>query len=176
MVVLTAGTAPPVWNSESNVEALIRQAQVPLLILRPTDEWRSRGTRLQRLLVCLDGSESAERVIRYARFFARQFGGSLFLLGVPEAESETARLREYVASVAEALKKLSLEVQPLISGAEPAVAIVEMARELGIDLIVLATSGRGGASRHSVFGSVAGEMIRVTPCPLLMVPVVTRNG
>ena len=64
-------------------ERIIRKVRSPVLLIRPTEEWRSRRTRFQRLLVGLDGSWSAERVLRYARTFAQAFESEILLLGVP---------------------------------------------------------------------------------------------
>jgi nucleotide-binding universal stress UspA family protein len=40
---------------------LIRILSKPLLLLRPTARWQSRTSQFKKLLVCLDGSEAAER-------------------------------------------------------------------------------------------------------------------
>jgi nucleotide-binding universal stress UspA family protein len=47
-------------------------------------------------------------------------------------------------------------------------AIVEAARSLGVDLIVIGTRGRTGLS-HALLGSVAERTLRTAPCPVLTV-------
>lgn len=49
----------------------------------------------------------------------------------------------------------------------PNVDIVRAARELGVDLIVMATHGRTGLA-HFVLGSVTEHVIRETGCPVLV--------
>lgn len=46
--------------------------------------------------------------------------------------------------------------------------ICALAEELGVDLIVIATHGRG-ALGHAVWGSVAERVVRKAPCPVLTV-------
>src|SRR5437773_8844714 len=56
----------------------------------------------------------------------------------------------------------------LLTASAPAFAIVDYAREHGIDLIVMGTHGRG-ALAHLVMGSVAERVVRMAPCPVLTV-------
>jgi nucleotide-binding universal stress UspA family protein len=53
----------------------------------------------------------------------------------------------------------------LLSGA-PARTIVELAKEEGVDLIVLGTHGRTGFHRL-LMGSIAEAVVRTAPCPVL---------
>ena len=75
---------------------LIRILNTPLLLLRPTERWQTRTTRFKRLLVTLDGSEAAEKVLRYARALADTFGSEILLLSVPEAETEREQIGHYI--------------------------------------------------------------------------------
>ena len=52
-------------------------------------------------------------------------------------------------------------------GATPT-EICAAADELGADLIVIGTHGRGGLS-HALLGSVAEKVVRKAPCPVLTV-------
>jgi len=49
-----------------------------------------------------------------------------------------------------------------------ATEICAVAEELGVDLIVIGTHGRGGLS-HALLGSVAEKVVRKAPCPVLTV-------
>jgi nucleotide-binding universal stress UspA family protein len=51
---------------------------------------------------------------------------------------------------------------------KPAEEILRLAREEGIDLIVMGTHGRTGL-RHLLLGSVAEEVTRHAPCPVFAV-------
>ena len=50
----------------------------------------------------------------------------------------------------------------------PESAILEAVTDLGIDLVVMASHGRTGIA-HLVMGSVAEEMMRTLPCPVMVV-------
>ena len=50
----------------------------------------------------------------------------------------------------------------------PALAIVDYAREVRVDLIIMGTHGRG-AMAQLLMGSVAERVVRTAPCPVLTV-------
>ena len=155
-------------------ERIIRKARSPVLIIRPTEEWRSRRTRFQRLLVGLDGSRSAESVLRYARKFAQVFESEILLLGVPEADFEEEELRKYLESVAKALRGRNLKTRAMVTGSGPARTIVAVSESEDADLVILAKNGRGSSHREVSLGSVANRVVQTTQRPLLLVN--TRNA
>jgi len=55
-----------------------------------------------------------------------------------------------------------------IAEGRPADAIVRLAQERDVDLIVMATHGRTGFE-HVLIGSVAEKVVRLAPCPVLTV-------
>ncbi len=68
----------------------------------------------------------------------------------------------------EQLRKIA--VQPFLLEGYPADKIVGVAEIENVDLIVIATHGRSGW-RHMVFGSVAERVIRLAPCPVLVIQI-----
>jgi nucleotide-binding universal stress UspA family protein len=48
------------------------------------------------------------------------------------------------------------------------VEIVEYVRTEGIDLVIMATHGRGGL-QHIIIGSAAEKVVRKSPCPVLTI-------
>jgi nucleotide-binding universal stress UspA family protein/CBS domain-containing protein len=153
------------------------------------------GNKLfQRIIVPLDGSELAEQVLPYAEVLAKTFGATVvlvravapieaeFLIGAPagalapEAGANTipltADLRLNTASYLEAitsrLQSRGITVRSEHPTGRPAEVIVALARQLGTDLIAMTTHGRGGLGR-AFFGSVADEVLRTAPCPVLLV-------
>lgn len=149
---------------------IIQNSVTPMLLIRPTEEWRSRRTQFKHLLVSLDGSASAERALRYARSLARIFGSEIILLGVPETDAEKSRLHGYVAQVEAALRGRGLNARSIVTGSGPARTIVSVSEEQHADLIVIAATGRGSASRPASMGSVADRVTQTAQCPVLLVP------
>ena len=78
-------------------------------------------------------------------------------------QAELRRVADRVKGSAPRLRVRSV----LVEGA-PADQIVRAARSLKCDLIVLATHGRTGMAR-AVMGSVAENVVRLAPCPVLTV-------
>lgn len=108
--------------------------------------------------------------MQYARALARRFKSELLLIGVAEAEHESARLREYLENVVKALETLEFVAKSLVTGTAPGQTIVAVAKERESDLILIATSGRGSARQRAAIGNVIAEVMQTTPCPLLIVP------
>ncbi|TFG42920.1 MAG: universal stress protein, partial [Gemmatimonadales bacterium] len=57
--------------------AVVRQTELPVLVVRPTDTWTSRHTAFKKLLVSLDGSVDSEEVLPSARILARYFDSTI---------------------------------------------------------------------------------------------------
>lgn len=142
------------------------------------------GFRVKRILVPIDFSECSKQALRYALPMAKERGATLTLLyvvapvygvgeyGAVDSTALEARMRS--AADQELAKLIEEEVHgevPALSvvrlGA-PASEVVEAARELPADLIVLATHGRTGL-KHVLIGSVAEHVVRRAPCPVLVV-------
>jgi nucleotide-binding universal stress UspA family protein len=86
--------------------------------------------------------------------------------GDPEMRAEALALTQLRAVVPNGDAELAVRV----SGS-PASAIVQYARSIGANVIIVGTHGRDGVSRL-LMGSVAEHVVRHAPCPVL---VVRRN-
>ena len=145
-----------------------------------------------RPLVCaLDFSEGSEAALLRAADLAERFHARLHLLHVhplfevaygsavqPEESEEESRRRlrafaEHVLGGADAVDVLGPELA-IRHGEEAVDAILRYAEETGADLLVTGTHGRRGV-RHLIVGSVAEEVVRRAPCPVLTVPSAARR-
>jgi universal stress protein A len=140
--------------------------------------------QLNSILVAFDFGETSQKALVYGQNLTRTFGGRLHVLhvadtiattasqfypdhpGDPEMRAESLALNHLRALVPEGEAKLAVR----ISGS-PANTIVEYARSIHADVIVVGTHGRDGMSRL-LMGSVAEHVVRHAPCPVL---VVRRN-
>lgn len=153
--------------------AVVRQTELPVLVIRPTEAWTSRTTAFRRLLVCLDGSEGSEEVLPWTRLLGRHFGSTIILLSVPEGEAEVPRLEHYLDSVAGALRDIGFSVETRVTGSNPVGTITSVAAADNCDLIVMATRGRGAPRDIDVeVGSVTDRVIHSAHCPVFAVTVV----
>jgi nucleotide-binding universal stress UspA family protein len=137
------------------------------------------------ILLPVDLGEGSEEALDYAVELARAFGARVHMLhvvgipamGVPEmgiAYSGTmmdGMMTDDLHALERMLAKHKDAVDlgaPLVKAGDPRDAINEAAKELGADLIVMATHGRSGISRV-LLGSVTESVVRTAPCPVLTV-------
>lgn len=156
---------------------------------------RAHGYR--RILVALDGSKFAERVLPCIEPLAQKFGSNVTLIQVvapiqepvlaeasmgvvsqdwlttekaPITDEMRAHAESYLTGAQKALGDRGLAVESECPEGEASEVILRRARELGADLIAITTHGRTGVDRM-LFGSVAEEVLRRAPCPVLLVRV-----
>ena len=140
---------------------------------------------IKKILVPVDFSSLSKKAFQYALRLARQFKTELTLMHVleaavpptfeglqmappfPEKDLSGAKkdLRALIGSARAAgvAKVGSLLRQGLASH-----EIVETAKDLDVDLIVIATHGYTGW-KHFCIGSTAERVVRAAPCPVLVV-------
>ena len=143
---------------------------------------------IRSILLPTDFSECANFALSYATSFARQANASIICVHVIEPVVPTvgytgmaeplpmADISDQLESSAEReLPKIAecdecegLEVEEVIVHGDAASEIVRVARERGVDLIVIASHGRTGLGRM-LFGSTAESVVRHAPCPVLVV-------
>jgi nucleotide-binding universal stress UspA family protein len=134
---------------------------------------------VRRILIPTDFSGPSDRALQVACALARDHGAELVILhAVPAAAVIYGPPpEEYLEHLREELKRLGAAdpktrvVHELVEG-DPARAILRAAREAGCDLIVMGTHGRTGLDRL-LMGSVAEEVVRNAPCPVLAVKLPT---
>ena len=138
---------------------------------------------IKQIVVPIDFSDCSKKALPYALALAREHRADLTLLYVVEpayaageyggidyaqieagmkedGEKELARMAEEVQGQVNAVTQVCV--------GNPARAIVETARDLPADLIVIATHGRTGL-KHVLLGSVAEHVVQRAPCPVLVV-------
>lgn len=138
---------------------------------------------LKRILVPVDFSKCSQKALEYAVPLARQFGATLILLHViepvvalPSTEfiPDTDDLTESTTSARQSLAQLQammskdVATKLLVRTGSPQVEIIDVAKELGVDLVVLSTHGRTGLN-HVLLGSTAEKVVRRIACPILIV-------
>lgn len=174
----------------STAERVIRGAPCPVLTVRmePADTEQeedalSRPITLERILVPVDFSDCSLDALEYAAVVAQQAKASLMLLHVLEPvsygldftlghsltreqvrETWTKRLEELAVSLR--VRQVPVEFQ--LRGGHPVDSILDSARTLPCDIIVMGTHGRRGISR-TFSGSVAEAVLRKALCPVLTV-------
>jgi nucleotide-binding universal stress UspA family protein len=113
------------------------------------------------VLVALDGSRNAEKVLPYVESVLRESGGKAVLLQVlPEGERRPEAAAEaYLRTVQSRLSRKKIKGERDIIHGDPAVAIVRAAERRQADLVAFTSHGEGGLAQW-VFGNVAQKILR----------------
>ncbi len=134
------------------------------------------------ILVPVDFSENSEQALDYACELAAKVGSTVRLVhafaappkGLQVALSESI-LENLVKEHYDGLEKLAQARRERASFGEhtvevgdPRDTILDTVKALGADLVVMGTHGRRGLTRV-MMGSVAEDVIRNAPCPVLVV-------
>ncbi len=178
------------WLLGSVAAHWIQLATQPVLVIHPAPEGPPPVPGFGKLLVALDGSEYAERVLPMVRA-STQYGSLVILLRVPEvpeaqgfgimtdeieglrAEAE-AEACQYLTGIAALLHEEGIETRVLVTGSRPAESIIHVAEEEDVDVIMLSSHGLGGLEGMLV-GSVPDRVIKQTHRPVLLVPIHERR-
>lgn len=126
-----------------------------------------------RILVPLDGSDRARAALIAARAIIAGAQGEIILFhaswpGIPVDPADKPIEAELEALQAAGLRA-SLEHRPTPRDEETGLVIASGAQELGADLIVMTTHGRGGLGRW-LFGSVTEQVIESAQTQVMITP------
>jgi len=136
------------------------------------------------ILVPIDFSAGSTAALDYAIGLASRLDAKIQLLNVVGVQALGAEYGMPVAAAAvelicdtgqQALAKLIAAnkdkvsfAPPMLEVGDPRTTIEFVAKNLGVDLIVMGTHGRHGLKRL-LLGSVAEMVVRTSPCPVLLV-------
>ena len=135
-----------------------------------------------KILLCTDGSETADKALNYAVQFAENFGADLTLVYViqhgtsmekPVYDNYGEMTHKAKEVLEDAQKKVSqfasgIHVQDRIAVGPISTEIVRIAEDEGFEMIVLGTRGLTGLKRM-LLGSVAEDVINLAHCPVTVV-------
>ena len=140
------------------------------------------------ILCPTDLKERSDAAVKKAVQIAHQFGSKITLLNVHEEfmdKGERKMLRVSVDKMKEKYKRIAIEskeemktvihklhaddieVDYLLHSGKPENVIVELAEQLGTDLIVIGTDGRDNVIDF-VVGTITEHVINAAPCPVLV--------
>lgn len=145
----------------------------------------------KKILVPLDGSELAETILPNVEELARLFNSTVILLqvlelphlvGLPKGDIYDAlpqmtpaevnqylnETRSYLDGVVDAIQAKGMNARGLVEYGPVVVTIMRVARQEEVDLIAMASHGRGGLT-DVYYGSVAAGVLQRIDRPLLIV-------
>ncbi|MHB1205151.1 MAG: universal stress protein [Rhodospirillaceae bacterium] len=143
---------------------------------------------MQLIMAATDGSEAADRAIDMAATLAKASAARLVVIAVgdqAEDKADIARLARAEGGIGEALdlvtntilqqakQRASRHGVPSVDdqqcGGDPAETIIETARRLRVDVIVVGRRGRGRIA-GLLLGSVSQKLVSLAPCAVMVVP------
>ena len=135
-----------------------------------------------------DFSPNAEYALRLACSLAQDYDARLILLhasmpppgpidALPPNPNVSAESQETLLGKLPwpETPETGVRVEHRVAEGQPADEIVRLARKVSCDLIVMGTHGRTGLARL-LHGSVAEEVLRTAPCPVLSVHLPARQS
>ena len=142
----------------------------------------------KRILVPLDGSKRAEKILPYVEELAQNFGSQVIFLHVVEphyvltspygyssadveilsTEAMKKKAEDYHTGLLGEFREKNIKGKSIIKEGSIAHRIMEIANRENVDLIAMASHGRSGLSRV-YYGSVAASVLHLVDRPLLLI-------
>lgn len=149
--------------------------------------------KLEKILVAVDYSECSKHATQYAAQLAKAFGAELHLLHawdrpyyaseheitIGKSTENPKTLTQVLAEAAQEEMDHFVQALELPEGVQlshrtcsgnVAGAILDVVKNEGVDVLVTGTHGRTGF-KHLLLGSVAERLVRLSPVPVLTVPL-----
>lgn len=174
-------------------QQVLQRGTVPVLLVPPSPAGREQAFRCHRIVVPLDGSQTAEVAMPVALSMAAGFQAEVLLaMVVPTVETisgeraaatrlmptaaaavldtEAADAVDYLDALARPLATRGSPVHTSVERGEPVRTLLDVTAARDINLIVMATHGRSGVGAVWA-GSVAQRIIAQSTRPVLLVRI-----
>jgi len=138
---------------------------------------------VKKILVAHDGSKLSDKALKKAVEMAIRYGSNLTVLTViPDlyltelSDLDRTRIMDalteettmFMEKIRAALAAKSVESKTITRQGMPAEKILETAKKMKVDVIVVGSHGRHGAKKF-LMGSVSSKVIEYATCPVLVV-------
>jgi nucleotide-binding universal stress UspA family protein len=140
----------------------------------------------KKILVPLDGSKRAEKILPHVKdlalhyeskvillmaiqyFLAAAVEGSYIEFSEKDFSAQLEKAESYLKSVMKTLSQKDIKTQTVVAMGPAAEKIIQTAEEKNVDLIAMTSHGRGGLTRV-FYGSVASGLLNRADRPLLVI-------
>ena len=131
------------------------------------------------IVVGIDFSEGATLALEYAVSLAGEIGASVACVhayedaaGTPASHDPTPELRGEIEAAISlcGIGKPDVHVEPVVRRGAPWDKLINVATELGAELIVVGADGQRGASTGRFLGTVANRLATTSSRPVVVVP------
>ena len=189
MIVMTSAGRGALGRLDfgSVADRVARTSTIPVMIVRHTEEISAEEATIGRIIVPLDGSQRALRAMPIATELAKRLKVPMLLMTANEPsglmyghgasinvvdyqqiqDAIQSEMESRLEGQAEELKSEGIEVSTTIELGPPALALTRLCEQN--DIIVMTSHGRSGITRWLI-GSVAEQLVRKAPVPVILVP------
>jgi nucleotide-binding universal stress UspA family protein len=178
------------WPVGSTVDKVIRRTRIPLIIVRVKEAQKDNTPMgiYKRILVALDGSELAAKVVPFVSEIAAKFTSEVVLIRVIETERQVHNLGRmdrvpFIANELQSMQKRAEEylvqeaqrfsrsgtVITVVKTGNAAEEIIKYASEHNCSLIALSSHAHSGLESW-VIGSVTNKIVHAGNKSLLLAP------
>lgn len=137
---------------------------------------------MRKILVAHDGSDASDRALFQAALIAKKFEAKLGVISaIPNLcfteigiDCNTvnslyrAEVEGIMSGVVELMNDKGIEAETFIFEGNPADVIVDHAKGMSVDLIVLGATGKH-ATERMLLGSISSKVVANAPCSVLIV-------
>ena len=137
---------------------------------------------MKKILVAHDGSDAADKALLEAAEIAGKFGAIITVISVVpklcfteigvDCDTVSKLYRAEIEGAMEGVKDLlqekGIKAETIILEGSPADTIADHARGMGIDMVVVGSTGKQ-ATAKTVLGSVSAKLAEYAPCSVLVV-------
>jgi nucleotide-binding universal stress UspA family protein len=133
---------------------------------------------ISTVAVATDGSATAQEAVKEASEIAQRFGAKLWLLSafsdLPRededielqwASSSSAQVKSMLGQIEDDLGAAGVECETRVAEGDPAEVVVQLATDVGADLLVIGNKGM----KRRVLGSVPNTVTHKADCSVLVV-------
>jgi nucleotide-binding universal stress UspA family protein len=137
------------------------------------------------IVVGMDFSDGAIRALEYALEQAKAVGASVACVHAYEDAPGTPAFHDPAPAIRQQLDEVialhtptecNVRIDSVVRRGPPWEKLVNVASELGADIIVVGADGQRGASRQGLLGTVASRLVTTSPRSVVVVPSHPRLG
>ena len=156
------------WVMGSVTDKVLHAVKTPLMIIRTEDNDAVLDGSIGHIIVPLDGSPLAEKILPHAVALAKAMEAKLCLLRVTSDGDIDAYEHHAMERLAERIRGQGVRsVEGVVLHGDPSTAIVGLTHEYPDAVVAMTTHGRSGMGRW-LMGSVADRVVRHAAGPVMV--------
>lgn len=164
----------PRWIRPSMSEPISRKSMVPTLFVpefcKPFVNAENGEINLDQILLPVDHSPPPQRALEFASNMSRIYAGGRSMINIVHVLDKDQKWEKSDMPDLEIPDDISFNLRFSNRTESIDMEVVDLAKEIEANLIVIATEGHRGFL-DALFGSTSEQVVRHSPCPVLAVPV-----